>query len=153
MFKSLVVLAVFVAVTVALRPATLVKDNPPPRIDVCSKPGALLKDLKVKLTPDSITPGVKLTASVSGTLTRTVKDAKATLKVEFEGVPLLNKEFDPCTLKDAPMKCPIEAGPFHYSATHTVPQIPLTGTIAVTSYLFDEPSGKEIMCLKISAYV
>ena len=138
MFSKIAVLMCVVAVAFAAVPT----------IDICSASDALLTNLKIKLTPDSIVPGQNVTISVSGDLTKSVSDASAALSATFDGFPVFSKTMDPC--KKDPKICPFPAGTFKYDIEHVIPKIPMSGTVAAKAVMTAEPSGTQIVCLKIS---
>ena len=120
-----------------------------PVVDICSKPGALISNVKYTINPDKITPGSNLTVTVTGTLSKNVAAAQVVASVKFDGIPFLSKTIDVCKMD--PKICPFAAGPFSYDITHKVPNIPISGKADLKAVMTSLPDGAQMVCVDIQA--
>jgi hypothetical protein len=91
----------------------------------CGSASDLLQDVVVNATPYPPTPGKAVEIDITGTLSTAVKSGEYTLSVSYDGITIITKTGDVCSLG---MSCPQAAGPVKVSKSESLPSSIPAGT-------------------------
>jgi hypothetical protein len=144
-----------IAVVAVLAAASLIMaDKFVPTVKFCSSAGAILQNPTYSVEPPNIQPGRNVTVKITGTLTQAISHAEAKLTASFDGIPLLHKSINLCAEaeKHGDKLCPAAAGPFNFGIEHSVPPIPISGSIDLKAVV-SNGAGAEIVCVDVTGDV
>jgi len=122
-------------------------ENP---LNYCKPPKDYLVNIEyINLTPNPPVPGMNLTITAGGTVSKEIDTGKVHVKVVWNYVALINRELDLCeSVKEVNLTCPLKTRFLNITKEVEIPKAVPPGKYVVTADVYMNDPKEEITCLE-----